>query len=99
MAGATNLHRKPLAAVRGRDAARIEIGSDGIGGYEATNNHCHGVRSRRLGAGAKYLEVLELKRKPDHLAKLAPSRNRYRTRKQPGIHLSARDSDILLSCL
>ena len=29
MADATNLHRKPLAAIRCRDAARVEIGCDG----------------------------------------------------------------------
>src|SRR5262245_11899512 len=48
MADATNLHRKPLAAIRCRDAARVEIGCDGIARCAASLDAALDVRAQRL---------------------------------------------------
>src|SRR5262245_55870640 len=48
MANATNLHRKPLAAIRCRDAARVEIGCDGIARCAASLDAALDVRAQRL---------------------------------------------------
>jgi|SRR6516162_11228111 len=48
MADATNLHRKPLAAIRCRDAARVEIGCVGITRCAASLDAALDVRAQRL---------------------------------------------------
>src|SRR5215831_6667857 len=48
MADATNLHRKPLAAIRCRDAARVEIGCDGTARCAASLDAALDVRAQRL---------------------------------------------------
>jgi hypothetical protein len=48
MTDATNLHRKPLAAIRCRDAARVEIGCDGTARCAASLDAALDVRAQRL---------------------------------------------------
>ena len=48
MADATNLHRKPLAAIRCRDAARVEIDCDGTARCAACLDAALDVRAHRL---------------------------------------------------
>src|SRR5215469_964557 len=48
MADATNLHRKPLAAIRCRDAARVEIGCDGTARYAASLDAALDVQAQHL---------------------------------------------------
>src|SRR5262249_38439318 len=48
MADATNLHRKPLAAIRCHNAARVEIGCDGTARCAASLDAALDVRAQRL---------------------------------------------------
>src|SRR5262249_1757130 len=48
MADATNLHRKPLAAIRCRDAARVEIDCDGTARFPPGLDAALDVRAQRL---------------------------------------------------
>src|SRR5262249_31392987 len=48
MADATNLHPKPLATIRCRDAARVEIGCDGTARCAASLDAALDVRAQRL---------------------------------------------------
>src|SRR5215831_129817 len=48
MADATNLHRKPLAAIWCRDAARVEIGCDGTARCAVSLDAALDVRTQRL---------------------------------------------------
>jgi hypothetical protein len=52
IADATNLHRKPLAAIRCRDAARVEIGRDGTARCAVSLEAALDVRAHRLSRGA-----------------------------------------------
>src|SRR6516165_12740001 len=53
MADATNLHRKPLAAIRCRDASRVEIGCDGTARCAASLDAALDVRAQRLSPGGR----------------------------------------------
>ena len=48
MADATNLHRKPLAAIRCRDAARVEIDCDGTARCAASLDAALDMRAQHL---------------------------------------------------
>jgi hypothetical protein len=61
MADATNLHRKPLAAIRCRDAARVEIDCDGTARYLASLDAALDVRYQASKAVVEKLGGRKLK--------------------------------------